>query len=438
MQNLETRIKLEKQFPLSPELEILKEALLLEEDDFRLVGGCVRNFMIDIPLSDIDIACKYTPEEVMRLLRENNIKAVPTGIDHGTITAVINHIPFEITSLRKDINCDGRRATVSFTKNYREDAARRDFTFNAMSISADGQYLYDYFDGLGDIQNGVVKFIGNAEERIQEDYLRILRFFRFFCYYGKTLDIDGLDACIKLKEGLQELSSERIKTEMFKILKHPNADDVLEIMQYNKVLQEVLPIQKIARKSLDNLKQISIKLNNEYDSYILNPILVLAIASSRTEDSHIFRDKIKNLWKLSNKEYNQLKDILIFNNLDKILLGGSGCNIGVNCLEHNIKRLLLDFDSDTLIYGFFFNLAENFSSYLGISKNLIKEVLSQIQIIKKPVIPIGGDNVLSLGVKEGLEVKNMLNSAKTYWIASDFKADKKDIMLYLKGLIENE
>lgn len=430
-------IKLEKKLPLTKEIEKLKDALLLKKDDFRFVGGCVRNFMMDIPLSDIDIACKHEPEKVMELLKNKGIKAIPTGIEHGTITAVINHIPFEITSLRKDINCDGRRATVSFTKNYKEDAERRDFTFNAMSISADGEYLYDYFNGLDDIKNGTVRFIGEAEDRIREDYLRILRFFRFFCYYGKMLDDEGLEACIKLKEGLQDLSGERIKTEMFKILKHPNADEVLEIMQYNKILQEVLPIEKLARNTLENSRELDKLLNKEYEKYTLNPVFILALASSRTESSHEFPQKIKASWRLSNQESKLLKNILMFNNLDKILLGGAGCNIKSDCLTHNIKRLLLDFDRELLIYGFLFNLSQNFDEYKGINVDLLRAILKLIQELEAPILPVNGNDIISLGIKEGKEVHQYLSLAKKYWIDSDFQATKEDFMLYLRGMIDN-
>lgn len=434
----EKAIKLEKKFPLTKEIEILKDALLLKDDDFRLVGGCVRNFVMNIPLSDIDIACKHEPDRAMELLKNKGIKAIPTGIEHGTITAIINHIPFEITSLRKDINCYGRKATVSFTKDYKKDAERRDFTFNAMSIDANGEFLYDYFNGLDDIKNGIVRFIGKAEDRIQEDYLRILRFFRFFCYYGEMLDDESLDACIKLRDGLQDLSGERIKTEMFKILKHPNADEVLEIMQYNKILSEILPIEKLARNTLENLREVNQLLNREYEKYTLNPVFILALASSRTEGSHEFPQKIKVLWKLSNQESKLLKNILMFNNLDKILLGGAGCNIKSDCLTHNIKRLLLDFDKELLTYGFLFNLSQNFDEYKGINVDLLKAILELIQELETPVLPINGNDIISLGIKEGREIQQYLSLAKKYWIDSDFKATKEDFVLYLRGMINSK
>ena len=169
-------------FPYTDELLLLNDIFNANhEDNLRIVGGAVRNYMIGEEISDFDLSCRLSPEKILDILQKNQIKAIPTGIKFGTITAVIKNKCFEITTTRKDVKTDGRHAVVEYTTNFEVDAQRRDFTFNALYLDFDGN-LYDYFNGLNDLKNGIVRFIGNAEDRIKEDYLRILRLFRFYCY----------------------------------------------------------------------------------------------------------------------------------------------------------------------------------------------------------------------------------------------------------------
>ena len=150
----------------------------------RIVGGAVRDYILNKNIKDVDIASTFEPADLTKILESQNIKVIPTGIDFGTVTAIFKEKPYEITTLRKDINCDGRHAKISYTNDWQEDAARRDFTFNALYMDVNGK-IYDYFKGQEDLAKGIVRFIGNANERIKEDYIRILRMFRFFAYYGK-------------------------------------------------------------------------------------------------------------------------------------------------------------------------------------------------------------------------------------------------------------
>ena len=183
-----------------------------------VVGGCVRDAIVKRPIKDIDIATPQTPENVIKLLTAEDIKVIPTGIKHGTVTAVHGKETIEITTLRRDLDCDGRHAEVEFTNNWQEDAARRDFTMNALSMDLDGN-IYDYFNGIHDLHKGIVKFVGNPDARVQEDYLRILRYFRFEAHYGThAIDKESLNACIKFKQNIESLSGERIQAEMFKLL----------------------------------------------------------------------------------------------------------------------------------------------------------------------------------------------------------------------------
>ncbi len=203
----------------------------------RFVGGAIRNSLLKLKVEDVDVATKLTPQKVTELLEKSNIRAIPTGIKHGTVTALIDGKNFEITTLRSDISCDGRHAKVSWSSDWQEDARRRDFTMNALYLSAGGE-LFDYFCGTEDIEKGIVRFIGNPKERIAEDYLRILRFFRFFAYYGKgTINEEGLAACTSLAEGINNLSGERLQQEMLKILESVKAKETLEIMNKSGVLK---------------------------------------------------------------------------------------------------------------------------------------------------------------------------------------------------------
>ncbi|WP_306114171.1 MULTISPECIES: CCA tRNA nucleotidyltransferase [unclassified Roseovarius] len=207
------------------------------------VGGCVRNALLDEPVGDIDIATDARPEEVIELARKTGFKSVPTGLDHGTVTVVAEHIPHEITTFRRDIETHGRHATVAFSKDVSEDARRRDFTMNALYAMADGTVI-DPLDGLPDLTARRVRFIDDAGQRIREDYLRILRFFRFHAWYGdpaQGLDADGLAAVADHVEGLMGLSRERVGAEIIKLLTAPDPAPAVAAMRAGGVLTAVLP-----------------------------------------------------------------------------------------------------------------------------------------------------------------------------------------------------
>ncbi|MGL4308954.1 MAG: CCA tRNA nucleotidyltransferase [Paracoccaceae bacterium] len=207
------------------------------------VGGCVRNAMMGEPVADIDIATEALPARVLDLAGVAGIRAVPTGIDHGTVTLILNGIPHEVTTFRRDVSTDGRRAVVTYTDQIAQDAARRDFTMNALYCQPDGT-LIDPLGGLPDAMARRVRFIGRAEDRIAEDYLRILRFFRFHAWYGRAangIDPDGLAACAALSEGLDTLSRERVGAEMKKLLAAPDPAPAVAGMSASGVLARVLP-----------------------------------------------------------------------------------------------------------------------------------------------------------------------------------------------------
>lgn len=224
-----------------PDILCLINLLGRDAHEVRFIGGCVRDHLMGRPFKDFDLATCHPPDEVIRRLEAARIKYIPTGIDHGTITAVINERPFEITSLRRDVETDGRHAAVAFGTDWQEDALRRDFTMNALSMDAQGK-VHDYVNGLEDLKAERVRFIGDPLARIREDYLRILRFYRFSAFYAKRRpDPQALEACQSLKDGLKSLSGERIAQEFLKLLSCETPYKWVQNMASLGVLQTFLP-----------------------------------------------------------------------------------------------------------------------------------------------------------------------------------------------------
>lgn len=219
----------------------LAEVLGAREGMARFVGGAVRDTLLGVPVADVDLATRHAPERVIELLRAAGIRAVPTGIEHGTITAVLESGPVEVTTLRRDVFTDGRRATVAFTDDWREDAARRDFTMNALYADPPTGALFDYFGGLEDLEARRVRFIGDPYQRIAEDHLRILRFFRFLARFGDAPDPEGLDACATRAKDLMALSRERIADELLKLLVARDAVRIVALMVARGIFAPVLP-----------------------------------------------------------------------------------------------------------------------------------------------------------------------------------------------------
>jgi poly(A) polymerase len=226
----------------APELKAVVAALSIGAEKPRIVGGAVRDGLLELPVADVDLATTLTPDQVISALEAARIKAVPTGIDHGTITAVSNGKPFEITTLRRDVSTDGRRARVAFSTDWQEDAARRDFTINALYADPDSGEVFDYFGGLNDLKAGIVRFIGDATARIAEDHLRILRYFRFYARFGKSVpDAEAIAACEASAKSLMALSRERIADELIKLLALPDPSESVRLMVKHKIFAAYLP-----------------------------------------------------------------------------------------------------------------------------------------------------------------------------------------------------
>lgn len=235
-------MKLRAKWLRDPNVVTVMNALTAQGNQALFVGGCVRNGLLNVPCTDIDISTDAWPTDTIALAKAAGLKPVPTGIDHGTITIVVNDEPFEVTSFRKDVETDGRRAVVAFSDDIMDDARRRDFTMNAIYARADGT-IVDPLNGLPDLQARHVRFIENAHQRIAEDYLRILRFFRFTAQYGDPalgIDAEGLAACAAGLDGLDTLAKERIGVEMRKILSVENPAPALAAMEQSGVLGRIL------------------------------------------------------------------------------------------------------------------------------------------------------------------------------------------------------
>jgi poly(A) polymerase len=212
------------------------------EGDTRYVGGCVRDTLLGLPVNDVDLATRLPPPEVIERLERARIKAVPTGLAHGTVTAIVEGKPVEVTTLRRDVATDGRRATIAYTDDWREDAARRDFTINALSADPATLEVFDYFGGREDVEKRLVRFIGDPLTRIAEDHLRILRFFRFHARFGRgDPDSAAIDACAARANDLMALSRERIADELLKLLSLPDPSATVRLMVERGILRPVLP-----------------------------------------------------------------------------------------------------------------------------------------------------------------------------------------------------
>jgi poly(A) polymerase len=383
--------------------------------DARFVGGVVRNALMGRPVSDIDIATPLTPDEATKKLEAAKIRAVPTGIEHGTITAVVNGKTFEVTTLRRDVSTDGRRAVVAFTKDWKEDSERRDFTLNALYANAGGE-IFDYHNGIEDLKAGRVRFIGDAAMRIREDYLRILRLFRFHAWYGKgEIDAEALRASAAEKAGLQKLSGERIAKEMLKLLEADDPLPMLRAMAASGILSEVLPGElKIAR--LERLVAID-------NANFFTPDPLLRLAALLPDDVKAVSE-IADRWKLSNAQRERLRDI-----------AGAREKIVSYLSIREVRKLLYCIGVQRFKDRTALKWAEDPRESNAIQW---RALLAIADAWVRPVFPLTGANIMTAGVPQGPLVGEILAEVEEWWIESDFIEDEFSIAERLKAVLQSK
>jgi len=362
----------------------LLDALGAEEGLTRYVGGAVRDQLLNIAVSDFDLATKLKPEEVVERLEAAKIRAVPTGIDHGTVTAVSSGHPFEVTSLRRDVSTDGRRATVAFTDDWQEDAARRDFTINALSADPITGEVHDYFGGKEDLLARRVRFIGDPLERIAEDHLRILRFFRFHARFGEgEPDAEALEACTKRANDLMALSRERIADELLKLLAVDDPSPTVAIMLQRDILRPVIP--EIGGETLDSLR--SLVAAEKKAGIRSDPLRRFAAVLPRDP---ALADRIAARLKLSNKARKRL-----------------ACAVTPD-LPENAREM-----------------AYYIGSECAADRLLLAgkpELAASVARWEAPKFPISGGMLIQRGLSQGPVVAKTLQAIERRWVAGNFPA----------------
>lgn len=393
---------------VAPETQRVMESLLRDGGDARFVGGCVRDALVNRKVIDIDIATPLKPEEVIARLQTDKIAVVPTGLKHGTVTAVCDGRPFEITTLRRDAATYGRHADVIFTDDWRVDAARRDFTFNALYATMDGD-VHDFFGGIEDLRIGRVAFIGDAEERIREDVLRILRFFRFYAHLGRgDADAAALAACEKLSDLIPRLSAERIRTEVLKLMESPRAADVWQLMMEHRIVTRFLP-------EATNTQRLSrlIALEDKYQSHGFIMRRLAAVLDVTVQGIIDISDDLR----LSREQTQQL--LALFEPSFEVTL-----RMDEKATRHAVYKLGNDVVRSLLLL----RAAES-----GAEENL-REIYGWATAFRVPRFPLVGNDVLAMGIPPGPEVGRVLADVEDWWAAQDFAPGRTKCLERLKAL----
>ena len=377
----------------------------------RFVGGAVRDALLGASVADIDIAVPMPPSEVLARLVARNIKVIETGMDHGTVTAIAGTHAFEITSLRRDVEADGRHAVIAFTDDWAEDAARRDFTINALYASASGE-IFDYATGVEDLIAGKVRFMGDARLRIAEDYLRVLRLFRFHAWYGKgDVDAEGLRAAAEAKDKLKSLSAERIAKEMLRLLEAGNPTPVLRVMAATGILSELLP----GALQLPRLERLV-----EIDADELAPrdglLRLAALLPEGGDAAHAVADALK----LSNADRTRLEQAL------------SGERIAAHLSAKDARRLLYRIGVARFRDKIWLAWA---GAPKGANAIQWRMLLTMADNWQRPRFPLTGLDVMQAGVPEGPEVGRVLAQVEDWWVGGDFASDEGALRDRLRAAI---
>jgi poly(A) polymerase len=378
----------------------------------RVVGGAVRNHLFRQEIGDVDIATTCRPEETIERAEAAGLKTVPSGIEHGTVIVIADHRGFEVTTLREDVETDGRRAKVEFGRSWEHDARRRDFTVNALYCEADGT-IVDLVDAMPDIESRTIRFIGDADARIREDYLRILRFFRFFAWYGHGRpDTAGLLACTRLKEGVTGLSAERVWTEMRRLLGAPDPARALLWMRQSGVLSQVLPESE--KWGIDGLAGwMDAERAFKWDADPLARLMVM-IPPHRAA-------AVGERWRLSNAEKAQLE---AWASVEPI-----AAETGEKTLREMLYRTGQQPVLDRLRHAVAAERAKAESDAGALERTgKLVALLRIAENWKKPEFPLAGRDLVAAGFAQGAQLGSVLRDLETRWIESGFKLSREALL----------
>ncbi len=379
----------------------------------RFVGGCVRNTLMERDVDDIDIATQLTPQRVMDALDAAGVRAIPTGIDHGTVTAISGGAPYEITTLRRDVETDGRRAVVAFTEDWSEDAQRRDFRLNALYAEPDGRVHDPIAGGLADALAGRVIFIGDADDRLREDYLRILRFFRFNAWYGAGIDPEGLAACGRQKAGLEKIAAERIWKEFRRLLAAPQPADALSAMADSGVLEITLPGVRV--RGVERVTRlVGIELVES-----LPPDPMRRLMALLPRDSGVVRETSSRL-RLSNAER------------DRLTAGvGDSADVMSDLTDRAARARLYRIGAQAFIDRVVWESAQSG----GPLDARLRALIDVAERWTRPEFSIGGAEVAAAGIPPGPLTGEILRELEDWWIEGDFAADRLQLTDKLTDLV---
>ncbi len=383
----------------------------LPQGSVRFVGGCVRNALMGVEVGDIDLATQLEPKDVAKALDAAEIRYVPTGIEHGTLTAVIDGKPLEITSLRKDVETDGRRAVVAFTTDWTEDAQRRDLTINTLYADYDGTVYDPTGQGLADLKAKKFRFVGDAEARVQEDYLRILRFFRFLAWYGGSAKIDAkaLKACREHRRGLKKLSAERVWSELKKLLIARDPSRAVHIMLTNEILDTLLPE---ASNAEGLAKMVALESR---EAIAPDPLLrLMAMGAREPLQMALLCKRLK----MSTKETNRLR---AWSDSSVALDPHANDSEKLKAIYFAGKQVVIDRarvraagEEDTLMSVRWMSLADLAMGWTP------------------PDFPLSGKDLKAAGVEPGPKMGKVLEALKALWVRSNFTADRDKLLMALK------
>lgn len=395
------------------ETQAVLRALNAAGHEGRVVGGAVRNSLMGLPVSDIDIATPAPPEAVIRAATSAGLHVVPTGLAHGTVTVVAGHVPHEVTTLRHDVETDGRHATVAFTSDWAADAARRDFTINALYCDAGGT-VHDPLDGYGDVVARRVRFIGSADLRIAEDYLRILRFFRFHAQYGDGApDAEGLAACVRGRHGLARLSAERIRAELIKLLCAPGVCGALASMQEHGLLVAILGAAP-RRTSLIRLVEIERALGAK--PHAMRRLGCVALYTR--DDAMRLTDRLR----LSNDERTTLAAIS----------GPQAARLHADLSEAKAKALLYRMGTAAWHEALAVRWAWSGADASASDWRTLAALPARWPI---PALPLTGGDLVDLGVPPGPRIGVLLRQLEEAWVANEFVDDAPALLALARMVI---